>query len=127
MKKLFSFLSSTIKTCSGCKFLYSEGIGYANDQRSGTRLACALDKNDNLPHESNFGTPVSAVSSTLIACDDYSEGRHISLDVTGNEGPALFSTDPEQIDAIARHSKRPREGKPLSWGHANLQHLRTSP
>ena len=73
------------------------------------------------------GRPLSTTRSWVLRTPEPSSAEELFVDVAGNEGPALFSTDPEQIDAIARHSKRPREGKPLSWGHANLQHLRTSP
>lgn len=107
-------------TCSGCKFLYSEGLGYSNDQRTGTRLSCAINHQPQLPMDFQGTDSIHPLHQTLKGCHLHSSGQHISLDVAGREGASLYSTDPEQIEAITNHSGRPVEGEPHSWALANL-------
>ena len=110
--------------CEGCKYLYSEGVGFSNDQRTGTRLSCALNRQADLPKELALSESGQEVSKTLLACDGYASGRYLSFDVMGYEGASLYSFDTEQIDAITAHSKRPREGQPQSWAIANFVRIK---
>ncbi len=106
--------------CTGCKFLYSEGLGYSNDQRTGTRLSCAVNRQANLPIELLLTDSVQATQAGLSGCDRFAPGVQVSLDVTGHDGASLYCSDPEQIEAITVHSGRPRQGRPQSWALANL-------
>ncbi len=114
------------KNCTGCKYLYAEGLGYSNDQRTGTRVSCAKDRASQLPAELAPNETIERVSAALVQCDQFSQGRLISLDVIGKDGAGLFSTDNEQVQAIVAHSNRPAEGEPLSWALVNLVKLKAA-
>ena len=121
MNFLINFrVKRSVRKCKGCKYLYSEGIGFANDHRSGTRVSCAMNHQADLPKDLPLMETVEVLSTTILACDLYAPGRHVSLDVLGYEGASLYSRDLEQVDAITIHSKRPRVGQPHSWALANL-------
>jgi hypothetical protein len=112
------------RKCQGCKYLYSEGTGFANDHRMGTRVSCAMNRQASLPKDLQLLETVEVLSKNILACDLYSPGCHVSLDVLGYEGASLYSRDSRQVDAITIHSKRPREGQPQSWALANLMRIR---
>ncbi len=113
-------------TCRGCKYLYSEGVGYADDDRTATRISCALDQQPALPVTVAVEDSVQDQAAILNGCQQHCAGPHISLDVLGSEGAGLFSSDAEQVDAITRHSGRPVEGQPKSWALASLMRAGTS-
>lgn len=103
------------KSCVGCKFLYSQGLGYSNYTWEDDEVNCAKDRNPLLPKEKPYDWKQEADSDNWAAtcggrCEMYAPGEFVMLDVDGEDGPAGQSTDQEQIDAIVKHSGRPANG-----------------
>lgn len=103
-------------SCVGCKFLYGQGCGYSNYTWESTEIRCALEKNPALPaDEPHFDWSKSADADNWRAtkdgrCDSFSPGEYLCLDVDGDDGPADFVQDEEQISAICKDSGRGRNG-----------------
>lgn len=104
-------------TCVGCKFLYSEGAGYSNWTWIETYIRCALNRNPCLPSEEPFGWDGTGkdrgdnwAATRGSRCEKFAPGPFIELDVEGEDGPADFTEDEEQIEAVCKHSGRGRHG-----------------
>ncbi len=119
--KLLSALckSSAPQTCGGCKYLYSEGIGFSDDDRTATRLACALGNAETLPIEIDVRQKMEAGVIATTRCEHYNTGRMINLDVAGRDGPAQHSFDEAQVRAVAEHSGRNPLGERTAWAPLN--------
>lgn len=99
------------KTCVGCKFLYSEGDGYSNYTWLSDEVRCALDKNLKLPAERPSDWKRDTASDNWpktrdMRCESYSPGIYVELDVDGLDGPADYTDDKEQIEAICKDTGR---------------------
>jgi hypothetical protein len=103
--------------CQGCKFLYSTGEGYSNDDRTATRLHCAKQASNVLPATCDELSAWRSIPTER--CDQYGIGQMIHLDVVGNDGPAQYSLDEVQVRLIAKHSGRPAAGLPTAWPALN--------
>lgn len=108
-----------LSSCVGCKWLYQVGVGYSNYTWEDDDVRCAKNLNDNLregyhyapcdwnkdsPEQDNW--PITMHSR----CDKYEAGPFVAMDVDGEDGPADFTTDKSQIDAICKHSDRDPHG-----------------
>lgn len=102
------------KSCVGCKFLYSKGLGYSNYTWEENEVRCAKDKNPNLPAEEGFDwTPQNDnwAKTNASRCELYAVGGEmVKLDVDGDDGPADYTQDEEAIAAICEHSGLGRNG-----------------
>lgn len=101
------------KSCVGCKYLYSIGLGYSNYTWLDNEVRCALGRNPNLGAEepSDWNkSPDNWQCTKDSRCELYANGEYIALDVDGENGPADFSADEEQIAAICSSSGRGRHG-----------------
>lgn len=111
------------QSCLGCKYLYGRGDGYSNWTWLDTDVHCALNRNPKLPatmpSDWTFshweGTeplpdfdnwPATATSR----CDQFEEGKFMTLDIEEEDGPATFSDDPAQVATICLHADRPPFG-----------------
>lgn len=99
-------------SCIGCKFLYTQGEGYSNYTWLADAVHCALDLNPKLadgpdkPSDWNLDVNQDNWPKTQYGrCNRYAEGVFIRLDVDGEDHPADYSTDQEQIDAIRAHAR----------------------
>jgi hypothetical protein len=105
------------KSCIGCKYLYSEGIGYSNYTWMATEVRCAKNRNNNLPAEEPYNRkkqPDNWSATKDSRCELYSvllTGEMVAMDVDGEDGPADFTQDEEAIVAICVHSGRLRNGR----------------
>jgi hypothetical protein len=77
---------------------------------------CAKDRNPNLPEEKPYDWKQDATADNWAKtnqsrCELYAEGTFVALDVDGEDGPADTSNDPEQIEAICKHSGREAKGR----------------
>ena len=99
------------KSCVGCKYLYSEAIGYSNYTWEDNEARCAKDRNDNLPASIPFGWIKELdnwIATKGSRCVLYSplDRRMVAMDVDGEDGPGDFTHDEEAILAILKHSGR---------------------
>ena len=100
-----------LKSCVGCKYLYSVGLGYSNYTWDETEVRCAQDGNKNLPADQpdNWNEePDNWPATNDSRCVLYSplSGRMVAMDVDGEDGPGDFTHDEEAILAICKHSGR---------------------
>lgn len=118
------------KSCVGCKFLYQVGEGYSNYTWLDDVVCCALNLNPNLneygyrPSDWNaiqivYDNYMHAVldpendnwpRTNQSRCHKYSPGQYIMLDVDGDDGPADYTDDEEQIFAICKDCGRGPHG-----------------
>lgn len=101
------------KSCLGCKFLYTQGIGYSSYTWEETEVNCAKNLNANLPDEEpyDWNKEVDNWPATMTSkCSLYAPGNKVDLDVDGDDGPADYTDDEEAIIAICEHSGRKRNG-----------------
>ena len=102
---------SNDKSCVGCKYLYSEGVGYSNSSWLETDIRCAIDVNKNLPRIEPLywkKEPDNWPATNDSRCVLYSplDGRMVEMDIDGDEEPGDFTQDEEAILAILKHSDR---------------------
>lgn len=101
------------KSCVGCKYLYSEGMGYSNYTWEDTKVLCAKNRNTNLPAEEPYDwkkEPDNWPKTESARCELYAPGEMVELDVDGEDGPADHTQDEEAIAAICAHSGRKAHG-----------------
>lgn len=104
------------ESCVGCKFLYAEKAGYSDYSWAETYVRCALDKNSHLkagcvqePFDWNKD-PDNWPATRDSRCEMYVPGVYVTLDVDRADGPADYSPDEQQIQAICKHAGRGRNG-----------------
>jgi len=92
------------KSCLGCKFLFSQDLGYSNYTVEETEIRCAKNRNSNLPASEPYdwkrgedNWPATQGSR----CELYAPGEMVHLDVEGEDTVDSQTTDREVIDAIA--------------------------
>jgi hypothetical protein len=91
------------KSCLGCKFLYSQDLGYSNYTVTDTEICCALHLNSNLPAEEPYDwkrEDDNWPKTKDSRCDRYAVGEMIHLDVDGDVTVESETSDPEVIEAF---------------------------
>ena len=104
-----------VKSCVGCKYLYSVERGYTNWTWVETDVNCAKDRNPNLPGIEPSGWkeyPDNWQKTKSSRCDLYATAKMVAMDIEGRDGPAHHTKDSEAIGAICYHSGRPPYGTP---------------
>lgn len=100
------------KSCVGCKFLYTYGIGYSNYTWEENRVCCALNNNSNLPADECWDWKSDKPENdnwdktNSSRCIRYAPGKMVKLDVEGEDCAADCTSDPEAIEAIDKDSGR---------------------
>ena len=104
-----------MKSCWGCKYLFSVGEGYSNYTWIDNSIRCALNKNPNLPADRPYdwihtdeGDNWPKTNNSI--CESYIKGPFIALDVDGDDGPADYTQDEEVIKLICASTNRGRNG-----------------
>jgi len=111
--------SSKCLSCVGCKWLYQIGVGYSNYTWEDDDVRCAQNRNPNLAAADNYApfdwrneTPEEDnwPLTNKSRCELYAEGQYVHMDVDGEDGPADFTDDEDQIRVICEHSARKPHG-----------------
>lgn len=92
-------------SCATCKFLYQHERGWSNWTVEETEVICALGRNPNLPAAMPWDWRFNATednwpATNESACDQFSAGEQVRLDVDGEVHPADETNDPETIAAV---------------------------
>lgn len=101
-------------SCVGCKFLYSQDMGYSNWTVTDTQMRCALQLNPNLPADEPFDWDRDNDNWTATKhgrCKRYAAGVEVHLDVDGDDGPETFTNDEGAIVAICADAGIGRKGE----------------